>query len=73
MGRERVLFVLNVFKGRKQRVLWGHQHAADSAALQIEVKRQESAIKMGERQKPGCFFTIRLSHFTEVYSNTEVE
>ena len=73
MGRERVLFVLNVFKGRKQRVLWGHQHTADSAAIQTEVERQEPAIKMGERQKPGCFFIIRLSHFTEVYSSTEVE
>lgn len=73
MGRERVLFVLDVFKGRKQRVLWGHQHTADSAAIQIEVKRQEPAIKMGERQKAGCFSIIRLSHFTGVYSSTEVE
>lgn len=73
MGRERFLFVLNVSKGRKQRVLWGHRHTADSTAIQIEVKRQEPAMKMGERQKPSCFFILRLSHFTEVYSNAEIE
>lgn len=52
MGRERVLFVLNVFKGRKQRVLWGHQHTADSATVQTEIEREEPVGKMGERQKP---------------------
>lgn len=51
MGRERVLFVLNVFKGRKQRVLWGHQHTADSATVQTEIGREEPVVKMGESQK----------------------
>lgn len=73
MGRERVLFVLNVFKGRKQRVLWGHQRAADSAAIQTEIRRQEPVVKMGERQKPGRFVTKRLSYFIEGCSDTEIE
>lgn len=51
----------------------GTQHTADSAAIQIEVKRQEPAIKMGERCKLVYFFTIKLNCFTGVYSNTEVE
>lgn len=49
------------------------QHTADSVAIQIEVKRQEPAIKMDERYKLGCFFTIKLNCFTEVSSNIEVE
>lgn len=47
---------------------------AHSAAIQTEIRRLEPEVKkMGKKQKPGCFFTERLSYFPKEYSNVEVE